>query len=524
VLDEAAMTDDAALLAFLEAARHAGTKVVMVGDPRQLGSVGPGGGFEALAKRFGGAVHVLDENVRQVDPAEREALANLRSGDVAAAVSWYASHGRISVSPDHDTALDETVARWVADVRDGAAPAMYAWKRANVAELNRRGRRAWDELGRLSGPELVVGDVGYRAGDRIVTLAPGAGGEIVTSECGTVLAVDVVRRELGVTMDDGRFQRFADDDLHADHLAHGYAVTGHRSQGATVRGAQSLEDGGGRELAYVKMSRAWESTTVHTVADSLEQAVEDLTRAWSHSRRIGWAIDQGLPAPDAPRAARPVEPPEPASLRHARLVAERQALAAAIPSDPGPGYRQAGARVQRLEDEREALVHADGTGVLRGTPVGDAAMAWNRAAWEWRRGLADAEHAGLREGHQLRRRAATARKAEGPLRDAFDALAAPERDRIRLELPEARRNLAELKGQRDAAANFHREHPEAMRRLIGLDQEINEAADDLDLERQPLDGIAPRRPELPQLDRRFQRDDRVLERSIELDRGFGLEL
>jgi len=191
VLDEAAMTDDAALLAFLEAARHAGTKVVMVGDPRQLGAVGPGGGFEALAKRFGGAVHVLDENVRQVDPAEREALANLRSGDVAAAVSWYAAHGRISVSPDRDTALDETVARWVADVRDGAAPAMYAWKRANVAELNRRGRLAWDELGRLSGPELVVADVGYRAGDRIVTLAPGARGEIVTSECGTVLAVDV---------------------------------------------------------------------------------------------------------------------------------------------------------------------------------------------------------------------------------------------------------------------------------------------------------------------------------------------
>jgi len=38
VLDEAAMTNDAALLAFLEASRHAGTKVVvMVGDPRQLG-------------------------------------------------------------------------------------------------------------------------------------------------------------------------------------------------------------------------------------------------------------------------------------------------------------------------------------------------------------------------------------------------------------------------------------------------------------------------------------------------------
>jgi len=92
VLDEAAMTDDAGLLAFLESGRHANTKVVMVGDPRQLSAVGPGGGFEALVGRFGGAVHVLSENVRQVDPGEREALANLRSGDVAAAVAWYAAH------------------------------------------------------------------------------------------------------------------------------------------------------------------------------------------------------------------------------------------------------------------------------------------------------------------------------------------------------------------------------------------------------------------------------------------------
>jgi len=87
VLDEAAMTDDAALLAFLEAARETGTKVVAVGDHRQLGSVAPGGGFEALVNRFGAAVHVLRENVRQVDPGERATLDNLRSGDVEAAVS-----------------------------------------------------------------------------------------------------------------------------------------------------------------------------------------------------------------------------------------------------------------------------------------------------------------------------------------------------------------------------------------------------------------------------------------------------
>ena len=48
------MTDDAALVAFLEAARVTGAKVVAVGDPRQLSSVGPGGGFEALCRASAG--------------------------------------------------------------------------------------------------------------------------------------------------------------------------------------------------------------------------------------------------------------------------------------------------------------------------------------------------------------------------------------------------------------------------------------------------------------------------------------
>jgi len=415
VLDEAATSDDAALLAFLEAARTAGTKIVAVGDYRQLGSVAPGGGFEALARRFGGAVHVLGENVRQVDPVERTALEHLRSGDVDAAVAWYADAGRISVSADRDTALDATVAGWAADVATGSNAAMYAWRRANVAELNRRGREAWDGLGKLSGPELVVGDGAYRAGDRIVTLAPGAGGEIVTSEHGTVLAVDVNRRELGATMDDGRFQRFAGDDLGADHLTHGYAVTVHRSQGSTVERTHALEDDGGRELAYVKMSRARQASTVYVVADSAEQAVDDLGRSWSQSRRIGWAIDRGTPSPgleiaeSSTGASRDIT----ASVRHGRLVAEREAVAAVVPVDSGPDYYTARNRVRHLEMELKDLDRAEGWNVWRGTPVGEAAIAWRHAQTEQRAYLEQARHVGWRERHRLGRQAERAAERAG---------------------------------------------------------------------------------------------------------------
>jgi len=495
VLDEAAMTDDAALVAFLEAARVAGAKVVAVGDPRQLSSVGPGGGFEAVVRRFGGAVHVLSENVRQVDPAEREALAQLRSGKVADAVSWYAGAGRIAVSPDRDTAVDATVAGWAADAAKGTPAAMYAWRRANVAELNRRGREAWERLGRLSGNELLVGDVGYRAGDRIVTLAPGAGGETVTSECGTVLAVDVARRELAATMDDGRIQRFGPEELDAAHLAHSYAITVHRSQGATVGRAHVLEDGGGRELAYVKMSRARERSPVYVVADSPEQAAEDLGRSWSHSRRIGWAIDQGRPAPGIGPELVPNAPTVSASLRHARLVAERAAVAAVIPSDPSSAFYRARNTVDHLDRELRDLDKAEGWAEWRGTPLGEAAIAWRGAVQERRACLAQAEHVGLRERHRLRQRAAKADEQIGPLRERFEALAGPERARLKVELPEAKRNLADLQGRRNAYMRFQHEHPEALRRLGLLDDQIATAAWQLDVERQGLDGI---RPELTQ--------------------------
>ncbi len=54
----------------------------------------------AQVTRTGAPVVGIDENVRQVDPAERAALARLRSGDVDTAVAWYADAGRIAVSSD----------------------------------------------------------------------------------------------------------------------------------------------------------------------------------------------------------------------------------------------------------------------------------------------------------------------------------------------------------------------------------------------------------------------------------------
>ena len=124
----------------------------------------------------------------------------------------------------------------------------------------------------------------------VVTLAPSADGELVTSERGTVERV--ADKSLVLRMEDGRRETVAAEHAGRDRLDHGYAVTVHRSQGATVDVAHRLEDGGGRELAYVSMSRARERSTVHVVADDVGQAVEELSSAWRSERRSRWVLDR----------------------------------------------------------------------------------------------------------------------------------------------------------------------------------------------------------------------------------------
>ena len=102
-------------------------------------------------------------------------------------------------------------------------------------------------------------------------------------------------------------------------------------QGATVDRAHLIADGGGRELAYVAMSRARDTSKVYVAADDLDQAVDDLRREWSLDRRQRWILDVDEPA-GVEREQHPAltrRPDEP--LRIARLKAERDALRAVAP-------------------------------------------------------------------------------------------------------------------------------------------------------------------------------------------------
>ncbi|HMK97621.1 MAG TPA: AAA family ATPase, partial [Acidimicrobiales bacterium] len=364
LLDESAMTSDADVGKLLGAVEASGAKLVAIGDFRQLSSVGPGGALEALASRHPGHVWTLRDNLRQRDPDERHALEHLRSGHVGSAVEWYALQDRLHPEPSREQAMSDMVSAWADDVGKGRDALLVAYHRSSVDTLNQAARAIWERLGRLSGPELEApGGRRYRAGDRVITLAPGPSGAWVTSQRAAVTFVDPASRSLVALTPEGRLLRMGADDIGPDKLAYGFAMTAHRSQGSTVDVTYALEDGGGRELAYVAMSRARAESHVYVVAPGLAQAADRLSWAWDQERRQSWALGNTR------------------EVNLAALVSERAALARSVPPDRSfelSELRRQGAVLQQDFDD----LH-NGAGRWERTQAGEIAHSLRRLALEY---------------------------------------------------------------------------------------------------------------------------------------------
>jgi conjugative relaxase-like TrwC/TraI family protein len=331
VVDETGMADDADLARLVLAVERSGASLVLVGDHRQLAAVGPGGALAALLERRPELVVELRTNVRQRDPAERKTLAELRAGSVPKAVAWYARNDRIRVAPNRVDTLVAMTEAWASDIGAGQDSTLLAWRRQDVEDLNRLARQRWDRHGHLPGEDVKVnGGRHYAVGDRLVALAPNPEAGIVTSEPLTVLAVD--ENALTAQRCDGAAVEITGEGFDTKHLDYGYALTIHRAQGATYDRAHVLAAGGGRELAYVAMSRARDHTTIHATADDLPQAVDDLQTDWGVARHQRWITDtparpgrQPAPARAARRAPSPTARPV-RSLSERRVEAQRNLI------------------------------------------------------------------------------------------------------------------------------------------------------------------------------------------------------
>lgn len=431
VCDETGMADDADLARLALGVERAGARLVLVGDHHQLSAIGPGGALQAVLDRRPELVTTLDGNVRQHDPAERRALVELRAGSVPAAVAWYAGNGRILTATGRAEALIAMADGWAADVTSRHDTALLAWRRDDVADLNRLARAHWRRLGRLTGPEVTApGGRTYAAGDRVVALAPNPPAGIVTSQQLTVAAVDPDAGAVVVDTGQGRLVVLFDDATDGTHLDHGYALTVHRCQGATYDRAHVLGAGGGRELAYVAMSRARQRTTVHTIADDLAHAVETLQSDWGAERGQRWVSATATPG----RAPAPAHP----------TTAERLARLGR-PNRLDDALRAALRRQVTLKENLDNL--RLGTGRWQGTVEGDAARRLVEARRQHHHadGIARSPGLGRRNRRAWQKAATTWAENERVAQQRWDEIGGPVALGLGRELAAARADVADLR-------------------------------------------------------------------------------
>jgi ATP-dependent exoDNAse (exonuclease V) alpha subunit len=271
IIDEAGMAETRVLGPALRLVEEAGGKALLVGDPAQLPAVGAGGLFPALCERLG-ATRLLD-NRRQRELGERRALEHLRAGEGEPYLARAAGDGRLRLAEDPDEAKVRLLGDWWRAAADDLdASVMLAHRRQDVRDLNAGARALLRGAGRLGEEALLTGGREFRPGDRVVCQRNDDSLGVRNGTRATVTAVDAAGGLLSLQTDAGEARtipvRYA-----RDHVEHGYALTGHAAQGATVNRAFVLLRGQGAlaEWAYVTCSRAREETRLYAAPHELER-------------------------------------------------------------------------------------------------------------------------------------------------------------------------------------------------------------------------------------------------------------
>ena len=445
LVDEAGMVDSATLARLIDHAQAAEAKLVLIGDPAQLGEIEAGGLFAALAAR---AEPIrLEEVIRHEHALDREAAKLIREGRGAEAIDRYTDAGRVKVATDAEARRATIVTDWAAARGRGEDALMVAKLNSERQRLNERARELLKAQGRLGGSEIEVGGSCFAVGDEVITRINDQRAQIFNRERWRVEEVDPASgrmllagidttRQVGV--DPGYLGRVNPSDG-APALEHAYAVTIYQAQGATVDSAFVVADPSmDRQEFYVAASRSRGETyfyatpetqldraeiAPHTPPLGLEHIAAAAERDGAQSAAHDAAMREELgklstPARYAPELAQPAYDARAEIAVAEHLIAERlRAQITAVRLDP-PHY------ILKELGERPA--------------AGRKREAWDRGALVIERYRA--EH-GIRDRDNALGREREAGRSRSPLERSRDLARKDAQRRLR----ESQRQLAQVK-------------------------------------------------------------------------------
>ncbi len=393
VLDEASTISHRDLHRLVAHVERANGSLVMVGDPRQHGAIGPGHFFGWLVDQKGAGVPRLRANHRQRDitdgrgdvvvslAAERAANLDYREGRIVEALARRDAAGLVTRAASTDALYDAVVDDWFMDRQGGGCDPMITTRNSVRHQLNVRARQLLAEAGELAGPTLEVAGRSFQVGDQVVArennrrLRSSADPSwwLKNGSRGTVVAVDAEGGELTVDFSAERAAhrvRLPAAYLSAGNVEWAYALTDYAVQGRTLdRGKAVLDDTTTAAGAYVATTRGRLANRIYlvdgTVTDDQDADVSHGPPSTRESTFDAMAARLAAEVPDA--LLHEVDPwasdAGALAARHSllelhRLLAPVEATLAAAP--PDVSRRIAGAEAAEEKAAARRQVVADG--------------------------------------------------------------------------------------------------------------------------------------------------------------------
>lgn len=291
IIDEASMVSTVHMAALARQAADAGAKILLVGDPQQLGSVDAGGFLGWMERNT--AAPTLDQVWRFRADWERQASLRLREGDTNV-LETYDEQGRIHASTNP---AEEAFTAWLEDTADDVtASLLIAADNDLVLDLNQRAQLALVTTGAVSLEHHIRLRADAIAGIGDIVLARENDrrnlddhGQFLKN--GTRLRIEsITDGHITARRLDTQAIVHLDASYAARSMELGYALTANRAQGATVETAHFVAtEGTTRELAYVAMTRGRTGNHAYVATPEDEHSPD----AWNlmHTRTPDNAMD-----------------------------------------------------------------------------------------------------------------------------------------------------------------------------------------------------------------------------------------
>jgi len=254
VIDEAGMVGNDDYSEVLRVAAARSCNVILVGDERQLSSIGRGGMFEVFADKFGS--YEMNDIRRQENEWSKDIALAFSEGNIRCGIDILKSNNRLNNADIKIDSMESLLNSWNNSSEAVEHRLIIAVKNTDVDALNAGARELLKAKNILSGSEVLITKDGknycFMKNDRIVFNQSNKEIGVSNGDFGVVKSLSSLK--FTVTLDNNKEVEFNLSEFSG--FKHGYASTVYKAQGSSIRDVYVLHDGfSTSKNSYVAMSR-----------------------------------------------------------------------------------------------------------------------------------------------------------------------------------------------------------------------------------------------------------------------------